>query len=49
MRDDLEGLVHCIDPIAVLYATLPVRRMDNYFNDLMAAPEQQYPGKLLPF
>lgn len=47
MRDDVEALVHCINPIAVFDVSLPIRHMENYINDLLAALEQQCPGARL--
>ena len=43
MRDDVEGLVHRINPIAVFDISLPIRHMDNYIDDLTAALAAQCP------
>lgn len=43
MRDDVEGLVHSISPIAVFDVSLPIRHMDNYINELNAALAEQCP------
>ena len=50
MRDDVEGLIHSINPIAVFDISLPIRHMDDYVNGLEAALEEAFPGiKLVCF
>jgi FAD/FMN-containing dehydrogenase len=47
MRDDVETLVHAINPPAVFDISLPIREMENYINGLEKELADRFPGARL--
>jgi FAD/FMN-containing dehydrogenase len=47
MRDDVENLVHAINPPAIFDVSLPIREMEAYIDGLDAVLQERFPGMRL--